>query len=133
MADKRLIRDIKYYLHKIAYGLMIGSIVVFSIPALFTLVDFLISGTAGNSEQISTSGVKSIIAALCVLYYVVSLIPYGTFILVGATALVAIVNLVWRTVRGHKIRLNYIVFFLLSIGLFALAYLSDAKIINFFS
>lgn len=124
---------IKSYLHKSAYFLIIASIIINIFPAIFTVIDYFLPGSAGGEYVVSTSFLKSFVASVCIIYYLMTLVPVFDIIFGLVTIIISVTDMIWRAMRGHRFNIKYFLLFIFFVILFVLAYMSRTTIILFFS
>ena len=119
-------KTLKVWVHGIAQVLLVATVVIFSIPAILSVVNWIIpvpAGELGNSFQ-------RMLASLSVLCYGVSMVPMLPSALLVLSGIISLFDIFWRKTRGHRFNKKQFVFTLIVlivgiIGHFSLEYITD--------
>lgn len=107
-------KRIKRHVHCIAYFLLIASIIFFIFPTVYYIIILTFSNDSSNNFT-AISSIKHFILDLCFIYTHLDAIPYASHIIAAICSGWGLFDLIWRTARGHKIHLNYLILFFISI------------------
>lgn len=91
-------KSLKYWVHTIAQALLIVSVIVFIVPAVLTIVNWIVPVPAGELG----GSFSRLLASLSVVCYGASMVPMLPQMLFLLTVLINIFDIVWRTIRGHR-------------------------------
>ena len=119
-------KALKVWVHGIARVLLVATVVIFSIPAILSVVNWIIpvpAGELGNSLQ-------RMLASLSVLCYGVSMVPLLPSALIVLTTAISLFDIFWRKARGHRFNKKQLIFTIIVvivgvIGHFSLDYITE--------
>ena len=110
-------RKFKFILHEVARILIIASIVVFVVPFIAQVLEMIFPASGDPAGVAWYTSVKEFVLSLCFMYALFDFIPGALTVLFVLTAVIGIFDLVWRTIRGHKLRVGKIVMLVLAVGM----------------
>ncbi len=119
-------KSLKYWVHVISQIFLIISVVVFIIPAILSIVNFISPIPAGELG----GDFQRLLASLSVICYGAASVPMLPELLLALTVLINIFDIVWRYIRGHRFNKKQVIYtavvlILGVLGLFSVNYIID--------
>lgn len=119
-------KHLKYWVHIIAQVLLIINVVVFMIPAILTLVNWIAPIPDGELG----GAFARLLASLSVICYGVSAVPMLPELILSLGVLLNLFDIVWRKIRGHRFNKKQLIYTLCilvigSLGLFSVEYIIE--------
>ncbi|MBQ3101130.1 MAG: hypothetical protein IJC50_09080 [Clostridia bacterium] len=119
-------KSIKYWVHVIAQVLLIVNLVIFLVPSVLTLVNWI----APIPEGELGGAFARLLASLSVVCFGVSAVPMLPELLLVFGVVLNLFDILWRRIRGHRFNKKQLIFtvciFIMGVlGLFSIEYIKE--------